>query len=55
MTTPTFEDKENKNFLELSNKIKEVFKKLKDCINEREKKLLNNLDKIMNTKKKLIL
>ena len=53
MTTPTFEDKENKNFLELSNKIKEVFEKLRDCINEREKNLLNNLDKIMNKKKQI--
>ena len=53
MTTPTFEDKENKHFLELSNKIKDVFKKLRDCINEREKNLLNNLDKIMNKKNQI--
>ena len=53
MITPTFEDKENKHFLELSNKIKDVFKKLRDCINEREKNLLNNLDKIMNKKNQI--
>ena len=53
MITPTFEDKENKHFLELSNKIKDVFKKLRDCINEREKILLKNLSNILNKKKQI--
>ena len=53
MIIPSFDDKESKKYLEITNKIKDVFKKLRDCINEREKYLLNNLGKIINKEKQI--
>ena len=41
-----------KKYLEIQQTIKKIFQKLRECINEREKKLLEELDQIMNTKKK---
>ena len=38
--------------LEIQQTIKKIFQKFRECINEREKKLLEELDQIMNTKKK---
>ena len=42
-----------KYYEEIIKKIKDTFKRLRDCINDREKIILENLDKTKNKKDKI--
>ena len=55
MEAPLAVDQNNemeKKNLEILQTIKKIFQELRECINEREKKLIEELEQIMNTKKK---